>query len=69
MYLTNSGQHSYSKISMVCYPPAVPVQYDLIEASKNMERLQWEDIAHAISYAIQIPNQEILLRPTAQERW
>ncbi|MFL6381091.1 MAG: SDR family oxidoreductase [Nitrososphaeraceae archaeon] len=43
-----------------------------IEASKSMERLQSEDIANAILYAIQAPNHvnvnEILMRPTAQER-
>ena len=43
-----------------------------IEASKNMERLQSEDIANAILYAIQAPAHvnvnEILLRPTTQER-
>ena len=43
-----------------------------IEASKSMERLQSEDIANAILYAIQAPSHvnvnEILLRPTAQER-
>ena len=43
-----------------------------IEASKNMERLQSEDVANAILYAIQAPSHinvnEILLRPTAQER-
>jgi len=43
-----------------------------IEASKNMERLQSEDISNAILYAIQAPSHvnvnEILLRPTAQER-
>src|ERR671910_686509 len=43
-----------------------------IEASKNMERLQSEDVANAILYAIQTPTHvnvnEILLRPTAQER-
>src|ERR671931_1031435 len=43
-----------------------------IEASKNMERLQSDDVANAILYAIQAPNHvnvnEILLRPTAQER-
>src|SRR5919198_2303369 len=43
-----------------------------IEASKNMERLQSDDIANAILYAIQAPNHvnvnEILIRPTAQER-
>ena len=41
-----------------------------IEASKNMERLQSEDIANAILYAIQAPTHvnvnEILLRPTSQ---
>ena len=43
-----------------------------IEGSKNMERLQSEDIASAILYAIQAPNHvnvnEMLIRPTAQER-
>ena len=43
-----------------------------IEASKNMERLQSEDIANAILYAIQAPSHvnvnEILLRPTTQEK-
>jgi NADP-dependent 3-hydroxy acid dehydrogenase YdfG len=43
-----------------------------IEASKNMETLQSEDIANAILYAIQAPSHvnvnEILIRPTAQER-
>jgi len=43
-----------------------------IEGSKNMERLQSEDVANAILYVIQAPNHvnvnEILLRPTAQER-
>jgi NADP-dependent 3-hydroxy acid dehydrogenase YdfG len=43
-----------------------------IEASKNMERLQSEDVANAILYAIQAPNHVnvngVLLRPTAQER-
>jgi NADP-dependent 3-hydroxy acid dehydrogenase YdfG len=43
-----------------------------IEASKNMERLQSEDISNAILYTIQAPNHvnvnEILLRPIAQER-
>ena len=41
-----------------------------IEASKNMERLQSEDIANAILYTIQTPIHvnvnEILLRPTTQ---
>jgi len=45
---------------------------EFIEGSKNMERLQSEDIASAILYAIQAPNHvnvnEILIRPTAQER-
>jgi NADP-dependent 3-hydroxy acid dehydrogenase YdfG len=43
-----------------------------IEASKNMETLQSEDIVNAILYAIQAPSHvnvnEILIRPTAQER-
>jgi NADP-dependent 3-hydroxy acid dehydrogenase YdfG len=43
-----------------------------IQASKNMETLQSEDIANAILHAIQAPNHvnvnEILIRPTAQER-
>jgi NADP-dependent 3-hydroxy acid dehydrogenase YdfG len=43
-----------------------------IQSSKNMETLQSEDIANAILYAIQAPNHvnvnEILIRPTAQER-
>ena len=43
-----------------------------IQASKNMETLQSEDIANAILYAIQAPNHvdvnEILIRPTVQER-
>lgn len=43
-----------------------------IQASKNMETLQSEDIANAILYAIQAPYHvnvnEILVRPTAQER-
>jgi NADP-dependent 3-hydroxy acid dehydrogenase YdfG len=43
-----------------------------IEASKSMERLQSEDVANAIVYAIQAPNHvnvnEILIRPKAQER-
>ncbi|MFL6358801.1 MAG: SDR family oxidoreductase [Nitrososphaeraceae archaeon] len=43
-----------------------------VQASKSMERLQSEDIANAILYAIQAPNHvnvnEILMRPTAQER-
>ena len=44
----------------------------LIQATKNMEILQSEDIANAVLYAIQAPNHvnvnEILIRPTAQER-
>ena len=43
-----------------------------VEASKSMERLQSEDISNAILYAIQAPTHvnvnEILLRPTTQER-
>ena len=43
-----------------------------IQASKDMEKLQSEDVAKAILYTIQAPNHvnvnEILLRPTAQER-
>jgi NADP-dependent 3-hydroxy acid dehydrogenase YdfG len=43
-----------------------------IQSSKSMETLQSEDIANAILYAIQSPNRvnvnEILIRPTAQER-
>ena len=44
----------------------------ITQASKNMERLQSECIANAVLYAIQVPNRvnvnEILLRPTMQER-
>jgi NADP-dependent 3-hydroxy acid dehydrogenase YdfG len=43
-----------------------------IKATKNMETLQEEDIANAVLYAIEAPNyvnvNEILIRPTAQER-
>ena len=43
-----------------------------IQASKDTERSQSEDIANAILYAIQAANHvnvnEILMRPTAQER-
>lgn len=43
-----------------------------IEATKNMEILQSEDIANAVLFAIGAPNHvnvnEILIRPTAQER-
>jgi NADP-dependent 3-hydroxy acid dehydrogenase YdfG len=43
-----------------------------VQASKNMERLQSEDVANAILYTIQAPSHvnvnEILLRPTTQER-
>ena len=43
-----------------------------IQATKNMETLQSEDIANAVLYAIQTPNHvnvnEILIRPTSQER-
>jgi NADP-dependent 3-hydroxy acid dehydrogenase YdfG len=44
-----------------------------IQATKNIETLQSDDIANAILYAIQAPNHvnvnEILIRPTAQERY
>jgi NADP-dependent 3-hydroxy acid dehydrogenase YdfG len=43
-----------------------------IQATKDMETLQSEDIANAISYVIQAPDHvnvnEVLIRPTAQER-
>jgi NADP-dependent 3-hydroxy acid dehydrogenase YdfG len=43
-----------------------------IQATKNMETLRSDDIADAILYAVQAPGHvnvnEILLRPTAQER-
>ena len=43
-----------------------------IQATKNMETLRSDDIANAILYAIQAPEHvnvnEILIRPTAQER-
>jgi NADP-dependent 3-hydroxy acid dehydrogenase YdfG len=43
-----------------------------IQATKNMETLESDDIANAVLYAIQAPNHvnvnEILIRPTAQER-
>jgi NADP-dependent 3-hydroxy acid dehydrogenase YdfG len=43
-----------------------------IEATKNMETLRSDDIANAILYAVQAPEHvnvnEILIRPTAQER-
>ncbi len=43
-----------------------------IQASKDMETLGSDDIANAVLYAIQAPNHvnvnEILIRPTAQER-
>ena len=43
-----------------------------IQASKDMEKLQSEDVAKAILYTVQAPNHvnvnEILLRPTTQER-
>ena len=43
-----------------------------IQATKNMETLRSEDIANAILYAVQAPRHvnvnEILIRPTAQER-
>ena len=71
------------KIRVTCIEPGV-VSTELLEtitdesmakfiqASKNMETLQSEDIANAILYAIQAPDDvnvnEILIRPTAQER-
>ena len=43
-----------------------------IQATKNMETLRSDDIANAILYAVQAPGHvnvnEILIRPTAQER-
>ena len=43
-----------------------------IQATKNIETLQSDDIANAILYAIQAPNHvnvnEILIRPTSQDR-
>ncbi len=43
-----------------------------IQASKSMETLRSDDVANAILYAVQAPNyvnvNEILIRPTAQER-
>ena len=43
-----------------------------IQASKDMEKLQSEDVAKAILYTVQAPNHvnvnEMLIRPTAQER-
>ena len=43
-----------------------------IQATKNMETLRSDDIANAILYAVQAPRHvnvnEILIRPTAQER-
>ena len=43
-----------------------------IQATKNMETLRSDDIANAILYAVQAPDHvnvnEILIRPTAQER-
>jgi NADP-dependent 3-hydroxy acid dehydrogenase YdfG len=43
-----------------------------IQATKDMETLRSEDIANAISYVIQAPDHvnvnEVLIRPTAQER-
>lgn len=43
-----------------------------IQATKNMETLRSDDIANAILYAVQAPEHvnvnEILIRPTAQER-
>jgi NADP-dependent 3-hydroxy acid dehydrogenase YdfG len=43
-----------------------------VERTKQMEALQAEDIATAIVFAVQAPNHvnvnEILIRPTTQER-
>jgi NADP-dependent 3-hydroxy acid dehydrogenase YdfG len=43
-----------------------------VERTKQMEALQTEDIANAIVFAVQAPNHvnvnEILMRPTTQER-
>jgi NADP-dependent 3-hydroxy acid dehydrogenase YdfG len=43
-----------------------------VQATKNIEILQSEDIAKAVLYAVQAPKHvnvnEILIRPTAQER-
>ncbi|HVD20369.1 MAG TPA: oxidoreductase, partial [Nitrososphaera sp.] len=43
-----------------------------VEKTKQMEALQAEDIANAIVFALQAPNHvnvnEILIRPTTQER-
>jgi NADP-dependent 3-hydroxy acid dehydrogenase YdfG len=43
-----------------------------IQATKNMETLQSEDVANAVLYAIETPSHvnvnEILIRPTSQER-
>jgi NADP-dependent 3-hydroxy acid dehydrogenase YdfG len=43
-----------------------------VERTKQMETLQAEDIANAIVFALQTPNHvnvnEILIRPTSQER-
>ncbi|MCA9819803.1 MAG: SDR family NAD(P)-dependent oxidoreductase, partial [Nitrosarchaeum sp.] len=43
-----------------------------VENAKKMEALQAEDIANAILYAVESPNHvnvnEILIRPTTQER-
>lgn len=43
-----------------------------IQASRNMENLQSEDVANAVLYAIRTPSHvnvnELLIRPTAQER-
>ena len=59
--------------SLMLSKAGIRVASKFIEASKNMERLQSEDVANAILYAIQAPNHvnvnEVLLRPTAQERW
>jgi NADP-dependent 3-hydroxy acid dehydrogenase YdfG len=43
-----------------------------VERTKQMDALQAEDIANAIVFAVQAPNyvnvNEILIRPTTQER-
>lgn len=72
-----------SNIRVTCIEPGV-VQTELtntitdeslksfVENSKKMEALQAEDIANAIVYAVSSPNHvnvnEILIRPTTQER-
>jgi len=43
-----------------------------IQASRNMENLRSDDVANAVLYAIRTPSHvnvnELLIRPTAQER-